>query len=84
MGRGLVEFEEMQQAYLAIKDIDKVIASESSTKLEDAWNVIAEVGKDKFDTENVDSMLTSMRDALVKIFREKEKMLNDSINLKSF
>ena len=81
MGRGLVEFEEMQKAYFAIRDLDKVIESDCETKLENAWNVISEVSKEEFDGENVAEILASVRDALVKIFKEKEKKLNDSIDL---
>ena len=80
MGRGLVEFEEMQKAYIAIRDVDNVINGNSNTKLEDAWNVIAEVSKDKFDSVNVDEILINIRAALVKIFEEKQQMINDSIN----
>ena len=80
MGRGLVEFEEMQKAYIAIRDVDNVIHGNSNTKLEDAWNVIAEVSKDKFDSVNVDEILINIRAALVKIFEEKQQMINDSIN----
>lgn len=80
-GRGLVEFDEMKLAYLAIKDVDKVIASDSDSKLEDAWNVISEIGVDKFDEVNTNLILGSIKDALMRIYLEKEQTLNDSINV---
>lgn len=80
-GRGLSEFEEMQQVYLAIRDLDKVIASDSKAKLEDAWNVIAEVSKDKFDPKYVESILDATRSALIQIFKEKEAAIDNSIGL---
>lgn len=80
-GRGLSEFEEMKLAYLAIKDVDKVINSDSESKLEDAWNVISEIGVDKFDEVNTNLILGSIKDALMRIYLEKEQTLNDSINV---
>lgn len=80
-GRGLFEFEELQQTYLAIKDLDQVIASNSTTKLEDAWNVLAQINKDKFEQHFVDGILSTMREALLKIFVDSQTALNSSINV---
>lgn len=80
-GRGLFEFEEMQQTYLAIKDLDSVIKGQSTTKLEDAWNVLQQISKDKFAEVYVNNILDNMRAALVKMYTDIQKSIDSSINL---
>lgn len=81
MSRGLQEFDELQQVYIAIRDVDAVINGESKTKLEDAWNVISSINKEKFDEGNVSIILETIRACLVQIYRDRQDELNQSIGL---
>ena len=81
MSRGLVEFEEMQAAFIAIRDIDAIVEGNSATKLEDAWNVLSSISKDKFDSVTVNQILKLYRESLVRIYLEKETELNSSVGI---
>lgn len=73
------EFEKLNELYIAIRDIDKIIMSDSKDKLDDLNNAIKNIDKNKFDKSVENDIIFSYRDALVKIYENCINELNSNI-----
>lgn len=76
-------FIELNELYTAIKDMDRVCSSPSSqeTKLEDVLFAVKNVNMSQYKDEYVDTIISSVRKAIVDLYTEKIAEINKSINL---
>lgn len=76
-------FIELNELYTAIKDMDRVCRSPSSqeTKLEDVLFAVKNVNMSQYKDEYVDTIISSVRKAIVDLYTEKIAEINKSINL---
>lgn len=76
------DFEKLETLYTAISDLNKVSADKNSdTKIDDAFNAIKDVNKSEFDDELQNVIINTIKDAVVKIYKEESNRLNNSIGL---
>lgn len=73
------EFEELESIYVAIKDLDKVINSNSTDKIDEAVNCIKNLDKNQFDSDTQTKILLDLRNGLMKMYSERINHLDESI-----
>lgn len=73
------EFDKLNTIYTAIRDIDKIIFSDSSEKIDDIIMAIKNIDKKEFDQENENKIIMGFRDALLKIYKDNIDLLNSNI-----
>lgn len=78
------QFEKLNEIYSAIKDVDKIIMSDSKEKLDDVINALKNIDKNKFDKSLENNILFCYRDALVKIYNSSISELNSNIKDSSY
>lgn len=77
------EFEEIDELYTAIKDIDKIMsrASNNESRLENVLHVVKEIDKSNYDPEIELSIIKYIRSAIMKMYIDRMKTLNESIDI---
>lgn len=76
-----VEFEKLDILYSAIKDLDKVIESDSKDKFQEAIDCIKNINKNEFDDSDQNMLITQIRESLLKIYIREFNELNKPIGI---
>ena len=79
----LTNFNEVDDLYSAIRNIDRKIAADREDLLDEVWASISGIKKEQFDHENVKVIVNSVRDALLKIYLAKVNEINEAIGIQS-
>lgn len=77
------EFEEINELYTAIKDIDKIMSRKSNneSRLENVLHVVKEIDKSNYDPEIEESIIKYIRSAILKMYVDRMKTINDQIHV---
>ena len=83
-------FEELQKYCTAIKKIDTIRENDGffdnddktkNTKLEALFNAIQEIDTRKFDSENINIIVDTVRDCVVKLYKAKQDAINNEMGV---
>lgn len=74
-------FSKAEDVYGAIRDIDRIIDRNSPEKLDEVWHTLSQISKSDFDPNNVDKIISAIRDSLVKIYRTEILELSNEIGV---
>ena len=77
------EFEEINELYTAIKDIDKIMSrtNNNESRLENVLHVVKEIDKSNYDPEIEESIIKYIRSAILKMYVDRMKTINDQIHV---
>lgn len=73
------DFEKMQLIYSTIKDIDKILMSNSDEKFDDLVVALKNINRKEISDDVINTIGTALRTALLEIYNKCQKSVNDSI-----
>ena len=71
-------FEELSTIYTAIGDLDILLKSSSNEKIDDVMNYIKGIDRTKIDLEIQDRVVASIKEALINMYHNKLKEINNA------
>jgi hypothetical protein len=74
-------FKKAETTWEAIKDLDRILSTQSQEKLDETMHALADIDKTEFSIEDQNKIVSSIRSCLVKIYREAMTSINNDIGL---
>lgn len=74
-------FEVMYGLMSAVKQIDRIVASDPDDILEDVMTAVKEINLDKFDKSIKQNIVNNIRNGLIEMYQEQQIIVNKEIGL---
>lgn len=74
------EFEKLNEIYTSITDIDRILkTSDNKDKLDNVFIAIKNINRSELDQQIINNVISSIRNALVKVYQETLVEINKNI-----